>query len=328
MKTIQKLRVLAKTFLTPMAFMLLIPGYSTANEEWHCWNNPISQSGQPILKLFQGEDKKTGTVEVFGETLNASVSIRGITKRWKFGEDDQYVIEIEPGGTAYYLDFSLEDKVKPSKIYNCSLYQPSEDKHQTNSVSENPMRDAYILAIQQKIKRNWIRPQGSDNMRPCGVKVKQKPGGIILRVSFVSCKGSTPNYRASIENAVYKSEPLPKPAEPGLFAPEITLVFSPDKSSKRKRSADEIESVFHKNKGGIFDLYNRALRKNPSLGGQVVVELTISPDGRVTAARVLSSELDDETLERNLIWKIKRFRFPKANVPEITVTYPIDFLPS
>lgn len=95
-----------------------------------------------------------------------------------------------------------------------------------------------------------------------------------------------------------------------------------------KRSADEIERVFQKNKGSIFNIYNRALRKNPSLVGQVVVELTISPSGQVTSVKVLSSELDDETLERKLVIKIKKFKFSKANVAEVTVTYPIDFLPS
>ena len=95
-----------------------------------------------------------------------------------------------------------------------------------------------------------------------------------------------------------------------------------------RRSADEIERVFQKNKGGIFNIYNRALRKNPSLAGKVVVELTIAPSGEVTRVDILSSELGDEALERKLLLKIKRFRFSSANVAEITVTYPIDFLPS
>ncbi len=95
-----------------------------------------------------------------------------------------------------------------------------------------------------------------------------------------------------------------------------------------KRSADEIERVFQQNKGGIFNIYNRALRKNPSLAGQVVVELTIAPGGQVTAVKILSSELGDEALERKLMLKIKKFKFSNSSVAEITVTYPIDFLPS
>ena len=99
-------------------------------------------------------------------------------------------------------------------------------------------------------------------------------------------------------------------------------------SQGKKRSEDEIERVFQTNKSGIFNLYNRALRKNPSLSGQVVVELTIAPDGSVSDVRIISSELGDEALERKLILKIKKFKFKNANYAEITVTYPIDFLPS
>jgi TonB family protein len=80
--------------------------------------------------------------------------------------------------------------------------------------------------------------------------------------------------------------------------------------------------VFQKNKGSIFNLYNRALRKNPSLAGQVVVELTISPNGQVTAVQILSSELGDEKLERKLVLSIKKFKFSSANVAEMKVTYP------
>ncbi len=100
------------------------------------------------------------------------------------------------------------------------------------------------------------------------------------------------------------------------------------RGSGAKRSADEIERVFQQNKGGIFNIYNRALRKNPSLAGQVVVELTIAPGGQVTAVKILSSELGDKALERKLMLKIKKFKFSNSSVAEITVTYPIDFLPS
>jgi len=95
-----------------------------------------------------------------------------------------------------------------------------------------------------------------------------------------------------------------------------------------KRSADEIERVFQKNKGAIFNIYNRALRNNPGLEGKVVVELTIAPNGAVTAVNIVSSELGDEALERKLALRIKRFKFSKADVSEIVVTYPIEFLPS
>src|ERR1700733_9332331 len=64
-------------------------------------------------------------------------------------------------------------------------------------------------------------------------------------------------------------------------------------NGKASRSADEIALVFTKNKGAIDAMYARALRDNPALQGKVVIELTISPSGDITAARVVSSELHD-----------------------------------
>jgi TonB family protein len=99
-------------------------------------------------------------------------------------------------------------------------------------------------------------------------------------------------------------------------------------SKAGRRTADEVERVFQKNKGAIFSIYQRALRQNPGLAGKVVVKLTIAPNGEVTAVDIVSSELGDEALERKLLLRIKRFKFSKADVAEIIVTYPIDFLPS
>jgi len=89
------------------------------------------------------------------------------------------------------------------------------------------LRDAYILAIRQKIERNWLKPQESGKMPDCTVKVLQGPGGIILDVSFGTCQTTT-TYRLSIENAVYKAEPLPKPGDPSLFERELDFVFKPE----------------------------------------------------------------------------------------------------
>ena len=99
-------------------------------------------------------------------------------------------------------------------------------------------------------------------------------------------------------------------------------------SGKASRSREEIELVFDKNKGAIFALYNRALRRDPSLEGKLVLRLTIEPSGAVTFCEIVSSELDDADLERKLVQRVKLFRFEKKDVESITTTKPIDFFPA
>jgi len=117
---------------------------------------------------------------------------------------------------------------------------------------------------------------------------------------------------SKVESKIEKSIVAPK-ARPG---------------HKLARSQEEIELVFQKNKGAIYSLYNRALRRDPTLQGKVLLELTISPGGQVTAARILSSELNSPKLEKRLLSRIRLFRFAARDVDTVTVTYPIDFLPS
>jgi TonB family protein len=99
-------------------------------------------------------------------------------------------------------------------------------------------------------------------------------------------------------------------------------------SGKASRSREEIELVFDKNKGAIFALYNRALRQDPSLEGKLVLRLTIAPNGQVTMCEIVSSELEDDELERKLVQRVKLFRFAARDVEAITTTKPIDFFPA
>jgi periplasmic protein TonB len=99
-------------------------------------------------------------------------------------------------------------------------------------------------------------------------------------------------------------------------------------SGKASRSADEIALVFTRNKGAIDAMYARALRDNPALQGKVVLEITISPAGDITAARVVSSDLNDPEFESKLLARIKLFKFEAKDVATLTATKPIDFFPA
>ncbi len=94
------------------------------------------------------------------------------------------------------------------------------------------------------------------------------------------------------------------------------------------RSREEIEMVFDRNKGAIYALYNRALRRDPTLQGKLVLRLTIEPSGMVSACEIVSSELADKELQRKLVQRVKLFRFAAKDVAPVTTTKPIDFFPA
>ena len=86
--------------------------------------------------------------------------------------------------------------------------------------------------------------------------------------------------------------------------------------------------VFDRNKGAIYAMYNRALREDPSLQGKLVLRLTISPSGKVITCELVSNELGSQELGRKVVQRVKLFSFGAKDVDEMTVTYPIDFLPA
>lgn len=93
------------------------------------------------------------------------------------------------------------------------------------------------------------------------------------------------------------------------------------------RSDESVRKVFDRNKGSIFSIYNRALRKDPSLQGKVTIKMVIEPSGAVSSVKLVSSELNNPTLERKLIARVKLINFGAEEVARTTVNYSFDFLP-
>ena len=94
------------------------------------------------------------------------------------------------------------------------------------------------------------------------------------------------------------------------------------------RPIDDVRLVFERQKGAIYALYHRALRDDPALKGKVVFELKIAASGAVESARVLSSELKSDDLERKLLARIRQFDFGAREVDALVLSWPVDFLPS
>ena len=110
-----------------------------------------------------------------------------------------------------------------------------------------------------------------------------------------------------------------------FFGEERPLSDGPGPS----RTDEEIQIVFDRYKSALYRIYNRELRKNPTLQGKMVLRLTIQPDGKVSACSVDSSDMDAPDLDKKIAARVKKFNFGvKEGVPAITILYPIDFLPA
>lgn len=94
------------------------------------------------------------------------------------------------------------------------------------------------------------------------------------------------------------------------------------------RTDEDIAYVMDRNKGKLYSVYRQARRKNSGLKGRIVFDITILPSGKVARAVIRSSELNNSKLESRLLARVKGFDFGEREGDPITVTYPVEFLPS
>jgi outer membrane biosynthesis protein TonB len=94
------------------------------------------------------------------------------------------------------------------------------------------------------------------------------------------------------------------------------------------RTDEEIQIVFDRYKAALYRLYNKELRRDPTLKGQVILKLTIEPDGSVSLCELKSSDMNAPDLTAQVVERVKGFDFGAKAVPAITILYPIDFLPA
>jgi len=95
------------------------------------------------------------------------------------------------------------------------------------------------------------------------------------------------------------------------------------------RTDEEIQIVFDRYKAAFYRLYNRELRKDATLRGQMILRLTIEPDGRVSMCELYDSDMDAPLLADQVVERVRSIDFgAKEGVQALTIVYPIDFLPA
>ena len=94
------------------------------------------------------------------------------------------------------------------------------------------------------------------------------------------------------------------------------------------RGDEDVAMVMDQHKSMLHSIYNRARRANPGLKGKIVLVLTILPSGQVSNVVIKSSELNAPELEASLAARVKQIDFGQRQGEPLTVTVPVEFLPS
>ena len=219
-------------------------------------------------------------------------------------------------------------KKAPPKV--AEKQQPKQPPVDALEQARKKASTAGLLALQDSLAdlrdQNVDELKGSTRLSNSGAEAKKTERALITSKVGTGSKGI--NTSAMSRDAGSTQLSARTATEVKSTIVKTSLKKDPKAERNASRSQEDIQIVFDKHKGAIFNIYNRALRQNPGLEGKVVFQLTIAPSGQVTAISVVSSELGDQALESKLLARIKMINFGAKPVDSVTLTYPIDFLPA
>ncbi len=88
------------------------------------------------------------------------------------------------------------------------------------------------------------------------------------------------------------------------------------------RSLEAISEVVYSHRSAITYCYDRELRKIPDLRGKISIRITVSPNGSVKSADIVESTLNNESVERCILARIRLWDdFPPIDASEGDVTF-------
>lgn len=124
----------------------------------------------------------------------------------------------------------LQERLRREALEDSMNQELAAEQKQLDAVRQRELArqiDIYKAAIRQHVERNWRRPPTAAPGMSCVVKVTQAPSGEVLNSQLLQCNTPDTNFRKSVEDAMVRSSPLPRPADPSAFERELEFIFEP-----------------------------------------------------------------------------------------------------
>lgn len=110
-----------------------------------------------------------------------------------------------------------------------SLSQETEARAEAARIGE--IQKTWAQELAEHIADRWLRPPGLPGGLRCKARIEILPNGEVVSVKIIQSSGN-PSFDVSVENAIYKSSPLPLPADPKAFVRVLQPEFTPESLSQ------------------------------------------------------------------------------------------------
>jgi len=184
------------------------------------------QKRQAEIKKAQRQKKLAEQARIAAEKAKKQAEIQAEQERKRAEENARKLAEAlkkqEQDAEQKRLDAILAEEEAQMRTTE-EQFQKAARQRQLNT-----MLSQYIGAISNKIQSRWRKPAVMENQNVyCIVYVEQALGGYIQTVDVRKCVGGDEQLRKSVEEAVWKSDPLPSPPDAELFQRELKITFEP-----------------------------------------------------------------------------------------------------
>lgn len=174
------------------------------------------------LKLKQAADarkRKTEDLAKQKEAVNKKKTDELAKKKKQQGEERERQLTAQR---------ELQDKAQlEDQVRQEAMRREADKEANARAASEREKKQAaWADLLSRAVERKWTRPSTVTKDFECTVHVLLLPDGTVSAANVVRSSGNA-SLDKSVEDAVYRASPLPKPADPSVFDRDLIFKFKP-----------------------------------------------------------------------------------------------------
>ncbi|THD04495.1 protein TolA [Panacagrimonas perspica] len=125
-----------------------------------------------------------------------------------------------------------EEQRRLKQMMEESLSNEAKDRAEAARIGE--VQKTWGQMLGEHIAQRWLRPPGLPSGLRCVAQIDILPNGEVISVKIIRGSGNAA-FDASVENAIYKSSPLPLPSDPKAFQRQLQPEFTPESLDQMSR---------------------------------------------------------------------------------------------
>ena len=222
------------------------------------------------------------------------------------GSGDEAVSESDGFGSVSGSDTRRASREKISREVSSKgllgLLTGSGSNAQGESVSD-------VLGDAANTQNNFDKVMGDlDGLKKSG---KATPGSALNQgKGRRSQKGNRSTAGGGIDSLVSGKEQVVSAAiqrKGNIVLEKVSSIADERGIKTESRDPDRVSEVINGHNASIQYCYQRELKQNPDIKGKLVVRFTVTPAGKVTDVKIISSTLNNSRIERCVLTRIKRW---------------------